>query len=129
MLNTRKGLTVEIGNTDAEGRLVLADALAEADEESRPADRHGHPDRAARVALGPDLPALFTPDDALAEAVARHGMAERDSCWRLPLWAPYGRLIDSKVADLNNASRWFAGAITAPSFSSGRDRYHALAAH
>ncbi len=118
VLNTRKGLTVEIGNTDAEGRLVLADALAEADEEK--------PDLlidmatltgAARVALGPDLPALFTPDDALAEAVARHGMAERDSGWRLPLWAPYARMIDSKVADLNNASEGgFAGAITAALF-------------
>ncbi len=118
VLTSRKGLTVEIGNTDAEGRLVLADALAEADEES--------PDLlldfatltgAARVALGPDLPALFTPDDALADALALHGSAEADPVWRMPLWAPYGKLLESKVADLNNVSDGpFAGAVTAALF-------------
>jgi leucyl aminopeptidase len=118
VLNTRKGLTVEIGNTDAEGRLILADALAEADEEK--------PDLlvdmatltgAARVALGPDLPALFTPDQNLAEAIAAHGEAENDPTWRLPLWAPYARMLDSKVADLNNVSDGsFAGAVTAALF-------------
>jgi leucyl aminopeptidase len=113
ILPTRKGLTVEIGNTDAEGRLILCDALAEADREK--------PDLivdcatltgAARVALGPELPALFGNDDATAEALLRHGLAERDPLWRLPLHAGYRRQLDSKIADLNNAPDWpFAGAI------------------
>ena len=118
VLRTRKGLTVEIGNTDAEGRLILCDALAEADREG--------PDLlidcatltgAARVALGPDLPALFSNHDATAEALLRHGPAERDPLWRMPLFKPYRRGLDSKVADLNNI--WdgpFAGAITAALF-------------
>jgi len=115
---SRKGLTVEIGNTDAEGRLVLADALALADDDK--------PDfvadmatltGAARVALGPDLPALFTDDDAGAEALAQHGLRENDPLWRLPLWQPYDTLLDSKVADLNNVSSGpFAGSITAALF-------------
>ena len=118
VLPSRAGLSVEIGNTDAEGRLILADALALADADS--------PDLildfstltgAARVALGPDLPAFFTEDDALAEAVAQAGRAAIDPVWRMPLHAPYASLLDSKVADLNNVSGGpFAGAITAALF-------------
>lgn len=118
VLRSRKGLTVEIGNTDAEGRLILADALALADED-RPellldaATLTG----AARVAVGPDLPALFTPDDALAQALLEAGEAADEPLWRLPLHAPYRRLIESPVADLNNAGQTpFAGAITAALF-------------
>ncbi|MEA2875975.1 MAG: leucyl aminopeptidase [Hyphomicrobiales bacterium] len=116
---SRLGLTVEIGNTDAEGRLVLADALALADEEA--------PDLiadmatltgAARVALGPELPPLFTHDDILAADLARHGHAERDPMWRLPLWHPYESLLDSKTADINNVGGPQAGAITAALFLS-----------
>jgi leucyl aminopeptidase len=115
ILQTRKGLTVEVGNTDAEGRIVLCDALAEADTEA--------PDLlvdcatltgAARVALGPDLPALFTDDDALADGIARHGTTENDPLWRMPLYAPYAEKLKSKIADLNNVSEGpFAGAVTA----------------
>jgi leucyl aminopeptidase len=115
---SRKGLTVEIGNTDAEGRLILADALALADEEA--------PDLlidlatltgAARVALGPDLPPLFTDDDALAADLIHHGAAENDPLWRLPLWRPYESGLDSKIATLNNVSSGgHAGAITAALF-------------
>ena len=115
VLRTRKGLTVEVGNTDAEGRLVLCDALAEADREK--------PDLlidiatltgAARVALGPDLPALFCNDDKLADRFLAHAKAEDDPLWRMPLHAPYRRLLDSKVADINNVSDGpYAGAITA----------------
>ncbi len=105
VLASRKGLTVEIGNTDAEGRLILADALALADEEAPEllfdfATLTG----AARVALGPDLPALFTEDDALAADLAATGLAVNDPVWRMPLWGPYASLLDSKVADLNNVS-------------------------
>jgi leucyl aminopeptidase len=115
VINTRKGLTVEIGNTDAEGRLILCDALAEADGEKPAmlidaATLTG----AARVALGPELPALFANDDGLAEAILAAGRAESDPFWRLPLWQPYRKLLDSKVADINNASEsGFAGAVTA----------------
>ncbi len=115
VLRTRKGITVEVGNTDAEGRLVLCDALAEADRE-RPdllvdfATLTG----AARVALGTDLPALFCNDDGVADRLLGHGRAEADPLWRLPLHAPYRRLLDSKVADINNISDGpYAGAITA----------------
>jgi leucyl aminopeptidase len=114
----RKGITVEIGNTDAEGRLILADALALADED-RPeliadfATLTG----AARVALGPDVPAFFTDDEALAGALARHAAAENDPLWRLPLWRPYEAMLESKVADLSNVgSGGQAGAITAALF-------------
>ncbi len=110
---SRKGLTVEVGNTDAEGRLVLADALALADE--------GAPELlidmgtltgAARVALGPDVPPFYTADDALAAAVASHAVEENDPLWRLPLWQPYDRLLESKIADLNNVGTGnFAGSI------------------
>jgi leucyl aminopeptidase len=118
VLRSRKGLTVEIGNTDAEGRLVLADALALAAEES--------PDLiidlatltgAARVALGPEVVPFYTRHDPLAADLARHAEAEADPLWRLPLWLPYRSLLDSKVADINNAgSAPFAGSITAALF-------------
>jgi len=115
---SRKGLTVEIGNTDAEGRLVLADALALADEETPElivdmATLTG----AARVALGPDLPPFYTDDDALAAEVERCAAAENDPLWRMPLWQAYQSMLDSKVADLNNVSSGgFAGSITAALF-------------
>ena len=118
IFKSRKGPTVEIGNTDAEGRLVLADALALADEEK--------PDLlvdlgtltgAARVALGPDLPPFYTHDETLAESVAAHAKRENDPLWRMPLWPPYDSWLDSKVADINNApSGGFAGSITCALF-------------
>jgi len=118
VIRSRKGLTVEIGNTDAEGRLILADALALADEEA--------PDLlfdfatltgAARVALGPDLPPFYTDDEALAGEIARHAVAQRDPVWRLPLWPPYDAMIAGKIADLTNApGSPFAGSITAALF-------------
>jgi leucyl aminopeptidase len=113
VLCTRKGLTVEVGNTDAEGRLVLCDALAFADAE--------HPDLivdfatltgAARVALGPELPALFGNDDGAVQELARICAAEHDPLWPMPLWPGYEDELASKIADLNNvASSAFAGAI------------------
>ncbi|HEX3535161.1 MAG TPA: leucyl aminopeptidase family protein [Stellaceae bacterium] len=115
IIRTRKGLTVEIGNTDAEGRLILCDALAEASTENPAllidaATLTG----AARTALGPELPALFCSDDTLAAELIAAGMAEDDPLWRMPLWRPYRRLLDSKAADLNNVSDGpHAGAITA----------------
>jgi leucyl aminopeptidase len=118
VLSTRKGLSVEVGNTDAEGRLILCDALCLADEE-RPdllvdlATLTG----AARVALGPDLPALFTPDDGLAEELLAAGRDTGDPLWRLPLHRRYASWLKSKVADLNNVSEGpFAGAVTAALF-------------
>jgi len=110
---SRRGLRVEVGNTDAEGRLVLADALALADEEAPELlIDMGTLTGAARVALGPDLPPFYTDDDTLAADVARHGRAENDPLWRLPLWRPYDQMLDSKVADLNNiATGGFAGSI------------------
>lgn len=115
VVKTRKGITVEINDTDAEGRLILCDALAEADAQK--------PDLiidmatltgAARVALGPDLPVLFANDDELAESLLRHGISEGDPFWRLPLWKPYRAMLDSKVADIANCEPGsFAGAITA----------------
>ena len=110
---SRKGLSVEIGNTDAEGRLILADALSLADDEAPEllVDM-GTLTGAARVALGPDLPPFYTHDDELAAALARHARAEHDPLWRLPLWAPYDSMLDSKVADLGNvATGGFAGSI------------------
>jgi leucyl aminopeptidase len=115
IVRTRLGLTVEIGNTDAEGRLILCDALAEASTETPEllvdiATLTG----AARVALGPELPALFCNDDALASALLASGLAEDDPMWRMPLFGSYRRMIDSKVADINNVSESpHAGAITA----------------
>jgi leucyl aminopeptidase len=115
---SRKGITVEIGNTDAEGRLILADALALADEESPEllvdfATLTG----AARVALGPELPPVYTDDDEFAETFARHAAAENDPVWRMPLWKPYASMLESKIADINNVSSGgFAGSITAALF-------------
>jgi leucyl aminopeptidase len=113
VLPSRKGLTVEIGNTDAEGRLVLADALAEADA-AEPAllidlaTLTG----AARIALGPELPALFGADDALVQSLVRHGSAQHDPLWPMPLWAPYDEELASKVADVANvAPSSLAGAL------------------
>ncbi|MBD0413387.1 leucyl aminopeptidase family protein [Oryzicola mucosus] len=118
VLTSRKGITVEIGNTDAEGRLILADALALADEET--------PDLlidlatltgAARVALGPDLPPFYTDDDALASELASAAVAVEDPLWRMPLWMPYDAKLSSKVADMNNVTTdGFAGSITAALF-------------
>ena len=118
VLTSRKGLTVEIGNTDAEGRLILADALALADEESPEilldmATLTG----AARVALGPDLPPLYSTDDALARELMAAGLAADDPLWQLPLWSPYDSMMSSKIADVNNAGAGgFAGSITAALF-------------
>ncbi|WP_347265694.1 leucyl aminopeptidase family protein [Paracoccus sp. (in: a-proteobacteria)] len=118
ILTSRKGLSVEINNTDAEGRLVLADALALADEEAPEllvslATLTG----AARVALGPDLPAMFCDDDTAAAAIQRAGLAHADPVWRLPFWEPYEAMIEPGIADLDNApSGGFAGAITAALF-------------
>lgn len=115
VVKSRKGLTVEIGNTDAEGRLILCDALADADSEK--------PDLlidfatltgAARVALGPEIPAFFTPDDKLANAIAKHSLEASDPLYRLPLWGNYRDLLKSKVADLSNdPESSYGGAITA----------------
>src|SRR5581483_2518493 len=115
---SHKGLCVEIGNTDAEGRLVLADALALADEESPDLlIDMGTLTGAARVALGPELPPFYTNDEALAVEVARHAAAENDPVWRLPLWQNYDKMLDSKVADVNNVSSSnFAGSITCALF-------------
>jgi leucyl aminopeptidase len=110
---SRKGLNVEVGNTDAEGRLILADALALADEEGPDLlIDMGTLTGAARVALGPDLPPFYTEDETLAGDLARHARAEHDPLWRLPLWRPYDSMLDSKVADMNNiATGGFAGSI------------------
>jgi len=118
VLQTRKGLTVEVGNTDAEGRLILSDALAEASAE-KPALMIDFATLtgAARVALGTDLPAMFCNDDATAEALLRHGLAEDDPLWRLPLHKGYRGQLDSPVADINNVSEGgYGGAITAALF-------------
>jgi leucyl aminopeptidase len=118
VIPSRKGLTVEIGNTDAEGRLVLADALALADEETPDllVDM-GTLTGAARVALGAELPPFYTDDEALAAALARAAEAENDPLWRMPLWRGYDAQLDSKVADLNNVSSGrFAGSIVCALF-------------
>jgi leucyl aminopeptidase len=118
VVRTRKGLTVEIGNTDAEGRVILADALAEA-AGGRPAliADFATLTGAARVALGAELPALFCNDDGVADALLAAGKAAFDPLWRLPLWAPYGKMIEGKTADITNAPEGgFAGAITAALF-------------
>jgi leucyl aminopeptidase len=115
---SRKGLSVEIGNTDAEGRLVLADALALAGEEE--------PDLlfdfatltgAARVALGPELPPFYTGGDGLAQDIAKHAAAAADPVWRMPLWDSYDSGLDGKIADVVNVtSNGMAGSITAALF-------------
>jgi leucyl aminopeptidase len=118
IITTRKGLTVEVGDTDAEGRLILADALCEADSENPAllidfATLTG----AARSALGPDLPALFCNSDRLAEEFLQAGQNIDDPLWRLPLWAPYRRLLESKIADISSTGDSpHAGAITAALF-------------
>ncbi len=118
ILSTRKGLTVEVGNTDAEGRLILCDALAEADSEDPEliidfATLTG----AARVALGTDVPALFSNDDDLANELIAAGQRTGDLLWRMPLHQPYRRSLESPIADINNVggSR-YGGAITAALF-------------
>ncbi len=115
VVKTRKGITVEIGNTDAEGRLILCDALAEADREKPEVIvDYATLTGAARVALGPDLPALFCNDDGWAEAALAAGTREDDPMWRMPLWKPYRELLKSPVADINNVSDGAqGGAITA----------------
>lgn len=114
VIATRQGISVEIDNTDAEGRVILCDALTLAGELS--------PDivldfatltGAARIALGPELPALFANDDALANAWINAGEQTRDPVWRMPLWRPYLRYLTSHVADLANAGSRMAGAVTA----------------
>lgn len=118
ILQTRSGLTVEVGNTDAEGRLVLCDLLAEACE----ADPDWLIDAAtltgaARAALGPDLPALFCTDDDMANAILQAGVRAHDQLWRLPLHEAYAGWLDSPIADMNNvSSKPFAGAIIAALF-------------
>jgi len=118
ILKSRAGITVEIGNTDAEGRLILGDALARAGEEKPElildfATLTG----AARVALGPDLPALFANDDGLADALVAAGREVSDPLWRMPLWKPYEEMLASDVADLGNVSEApLAGAVTAALF-------------
>ncbi len=116
---SRKGLAVEIGNTDAEGRLILADSLALADEDAPEllidfATLTG----AARVALGPDLPPYYTDDDALARAIADYAIRARDPLWRMPLWRPYDAMIDGTIGDVSNSGTGAgqAGSITAALF-------------
>jgi leucyl aminopeptidase len=118
IVRSREGLQVEIDNTDAEGRLILADALTRAGE--------GEPELiidfatltgAARVALGPDLPALFANDDPLADALVAAGAAVTDPVWRMPLWDAYDDMLKSDIADLANASgSAMAGAVVAAMF-------------
>jgi leucyl aminopeptidase len=118
VLTSRNGMTVEIGNTDAEARLVLADALSLADEEA--------PDYlvtfatltgAARVALGPELPPFYADDDEFAGKVLEAALAVGDPVWRMPFWAPYDKLLKSNVADVSHISDGpFAGSVTAALF-------------
>jgi leucyl aminopeptidase len=118
VIASRAGKTVEIGNTDAEGRLVLADALALADEE-KPASviSFATLTGAARVALGPDLPPLYCDDDGLAQAIVAAGNRVGDPVWRMPFWSAYEANLDSAVADMNNVSESpFAGSVTAALF-------------
>ena len=119
VIHSRSGQTVEIGNTDAEGRLILADCLTLASESEQPdllldmATLTG----AHRVALGWDLPGVFTDNDELAQEMYSAGLEHHDPVWRLPLWKPYAKMLDSKVADMNNiGSAPWGGAITAALF-------------
>src|SRR5262249_46789329 len=114
----RNGVSVEIGHTDSEGRLVMADALAAASEEKPELlIDAGTLTGAARVALGPELPAFYTDDEFYAAEVERWAMAENDPVWRLPLWPPYKAMLETKIADINNdAPPSFAGSITCALF-------------
>jgi leucyl aminopeptidase len=118
IIRTRGGKTVEVGNTDAEGRLILCDAISEAmTEKPALAIDMATLTGAARVALGPDLPALFCNDDGLAEATLRHGLAQSDPLWRLPLWPPYRQMLETRIADLSSTGDSpMAGSITAALF-------------
>jgi len=115
VITTRSGLSVEVGNTDAEGRLVLCDLLhAASDEEPSLLVDCATLTGAARVALGPDLPALFSNDDRMADVLLQSGMQVHDPVWRLPLWSGYDEWLKSPIADLNNvSSKPLAGAIVA----------------
>ena len=117
IIKSRKGITVEIDNTDAEGRLVLADALTKAIEDKAEliidfATLTG----AARVALGPDLPAMFSNDDSVSIGLLAASKAATDPLWHMPLWAPYMEMLDSDIADMSNSGGGFAGAVTAALF-------------
>ena len=117
IIKSRKGISVEIDNTDAEGRLVLADALTKAIQDKAEliidfATLTG----AARVALGPDLPAMFSNDESVASAMLAASQAAADPLWRMPLWAPYMEMLDSDIADTSNSGGAFAGAVTAALF-------------
>ncbi len=118
IFTSRKGITVEIGNTDAEGRLVLADrAGAGRRGEAGPADRSGHADRRRPRRAGAGFTALYTNDETLAADVARCAAKENDPLWRMPLWPPYDAWLDSKTATITNApSGGFAGSITCALF-------------
>lgn len=118
VLKSRAGITVEIGNTDAEGRLVLGDALTRAGEkEPELVIDFATLTGAARVAVGPDLPALFTRQDGTAQEILDAGLAVDDPCWRLPLYDGYREYLKSDIADINNAgSSGFAGSSTAALF-------------
>ena len=120
IIKSRDGLTVEIGNTDAEGRLALADGITLAEDTGDPPDllmTFATLTGAARVALGPDLPALFTTDDHVAAMLTASGLKCGDPLWRMPLWPGYERLIDSTIADIQNVGDGpMGGAITAALF-------------
>jgi leucyl aminopeptidase len=122
IIRSRKGLTVEIGNTDAEGRLILADALAEAcgieEGSQKPALllNFATLTGAARTALGPELPALFCNDEQLAADYLAAAENAEDPLWRLPLWQGYRKAVDGKIADITNAPPGLAGAVTAALF-------------
>ena len=118
VIRTRKGLTVEIGNTDAEGRFVLCDLLAEAaDEQPAVLADFASLTGAARVALGPDVPALFCNHDEFTDVVLQCAARHADPRWRLPLWSGYDSWLNSNTADLNYVSiKPFAGAIVAALF-------------
>lgn len=117
IIKSRKGISVEIDNTDAEGRLVLADALTKAiqDEATLIID-FATLTGAARVALGPDLPAMFSNDESVANGILEAAKAASDPLWRMPLWAPYMEMLDSDIADTSNSGGAFAGAVTAALF-------------
>jgi leucyl aminopeptidase len=118
VLPSRKGISVEIGNTDAEGRLVLGDALAYGDEENPElmvdmATLTG----AARVALGPDLPPFYCDDNKLSNDLSTAAVDKHDPLWRMPLWQPYEKMLSSNIADTNHITAGgFAGSITAALF-------------